>query len=75
MSNGFSVVPVPGMPMVRPGDDLCAQILEALAANELALEDGDIVCLALNITETIRREAALTEARQKAEEQIAEFCS
>ena len=30
-------------------------------------EDGDIVCLALNITETIRRESALNEARQKAE--------
>ena len=46
---GFSVVPVPGMPMVEPGDDLTAQILEALAASDLSLTDGDIVCLAQKV--------------------------
>ena len=30
-------------------------------------QDGDMVCLALNITETIEREAALKEAQEKAE--------
>ena len=35
--------------MVRPGDDLSDLILQALSANGLALEDGDIVCLAQKI--------------------------
>ncbi len=35
--------------MVQPGDDLSGLILDALAANELALTDGDIVCMAQKI--------------------------
>ena len=35
--------------MVQPGDDLSGLILEALAANELTLVDGDILCLAQKI--------------------------
>ncbi len=49
MSGGFSVTPVSGLPMVQPGDDLCALILEALAAQALQLVDGDVVCLAQKI--------------------------
>lgn len=47
--NGFSVVPVPGMPMVEAGDDLTAQILQALASNGLDLIDGDVVCIAQKV--------------------------
>lgn len=47
--NGFSVVPVPGMPMVEAGDDLTAQILQALASNGLDLVDGDVVCIAQKV--------------------------
>lgn len=49
MSSGFSVVPVPGMPMVRPGDNLSELIMAALNSNGLTLVDGDIVCLAQKI--------------------------
>ncbi len=49
MTRSFSVVPVPGLPMVRPGDDLSALILAALAHSEITLVDGDIVCLAQKI--------------------------
>lgn len=45
----FSVVPLLGAPMVVPGDDLCAIIIDAVAANDLHLVDGDIVCLAQKI--------------------------
>ncbi len=48
-NQGFSVVPVTRMPMVNPGDDLGALIVDALIANDLALVDGDIVCLAQKI--------------------------
>lgn len=47
--NGFSVKPIPGVPMVESGDDLCALILEALSAQQTVLQDGDIVCLAQKI--------------------------
>ena len=47
--NGFSVVPVPGMPMVEAGDDLTAQILQALASNGVDLVDGDVVCVAQKV--------------------------
>ena len=47
--NGFSVVPVPGMPMVEAGDDLTAQILQVLASNGLYLVDGDVVCIAQKV--------------------------
>jgi coenzyme F420-0:L-glutamate ligase/coenzyme F420-1:gamma-L-glutamate ligase len=47
--NGFSVVPVTGVPMVKPGDDLCAIVIDAFADNDLSLKDGDIVCLAQKI--------------------------
>jgi len=49
MSTGFSVIPVAGMPMVEPGDDLASLILASLAQSELHLVDGDIVCLAQKI--------------------------
>ncbi|MEQ8232706.1 MAG: coenzyme F420-0:L-glutamate ligase [Gammaproteobacteria bacterium] len=37
------------MPLVKPGDDLAALILAALAREELALADGDVVVLAQKI--------------------------
>ncbi|NKC01628.1 MAG: coenzyme F420-0:L-glutamate ligase [Pseudomonadales bacterium] len=46
---GFAVVPVSGMPMVEPGDDLCAQILDALQRNELNLVNGDVICIAQKV--------------------------
>ena len=46
---GFSVVPVRGMPMVEPGDDLTGQILTALADNDIELRHGDIICTAQKI--------------------------
>jgi coenzyme F420-0:L-glutamate ligase/coenzyme F420-1:gamma-L-glutamate ligase len=46
---GFSVIPIAGVPMVEPGDDLGQLIAQALAAAEVSLMDGDIVCLAQKI--------------------------
>jgi len=36
-------------PLVKPGDDLAAQISQSIADNQLALQDGDIVVLAQKI--------------------------
>ena len=46
---GFHVVPLAGIKLVDAGDDLAALLLEAIAANDLALEDGDIVAVAQKI--------------------------
>lgn len=46
---GFSIVPVPGMPLVVAGDNLVEQIAEACAASAITLVDGDIICLAQKV--------------------------
>ena len=38
-----------GVPRVRPGDDLCALVLDAVSSNGEALEDGDVLVLAQKI--------------------------
>ena len=47
--NGFSVTPIPGMPMVQTGDDLCALTVAALKDAGVTLQDGDIICLAQKV--------------------------
>jgi coenzyme F420-0:L-glutamate ligase/coenzyme F420-1:gamma-L-glutamate ligase len=45
----LTLTPLPGIPLVRPGDDLAAHLLQALAAASLSLRDGDILVLAQKI--------------------------
>ena len=46
---GFHVLPLAGIKLVDAGDDLAVVLLEAIAANDLALEDGDILAIAQKI--------------------------
>lgn len=46
---GVAIVPLPGIPLVKAGDDLAALIGAALAEARLTLEDGDVVCVAQKI--------------------------
>jgi coenzyme F420-0:L-glutamate ligase/coenzyme F420-1:gamma-L-glutamate ligase len=45
----LTLTPLPGLPLVRPGDDLAELILEGLAQAGLQLEDDDILVLAQKI--------------------------
>ena len=45
----FSIVPIPGMPMVEPGDDLTGQILTAISQADIELVDGDVICVAQKV--------------------------
>ena len=45
----ISIVPVHGVPLVQPGDDLAALLLDAIAASNLALEAGDILAVAQKV--------------------------
>jgi coenzyme F420-0:L-glutamate ligase/coenzyme F420-1:gamma-L-glutamate ligase len=49
MSARLELIPLLGMPLVEPGDDLAAVIFAALAANELDLQPGDVLVIAQKI--------------------------
>lgn len=45
----LSILPIREIPLVKPGDDLSRLLLDALTANRLALQKGDILVLAQKI--------------------------
>lgn len=45
----LTLTPLPGIPLIRPGDDLTGMILHALEAAGIRLADGDILALAQKI--------------------------
>ena len=45
----ITILPVPGVPMVQPGDDLGAVLSGALENAGLALQDGDVIVVAQKI--------------------------
>ena len=45
----LSLTPLPGLPLISPGDDLALLILQVLDRAQLALADGDILVLAQKI--------------------------
>jgi coenzyme F420-0:L-glutamate ligase/coenzyme F420-1:gamma-L-glutamate ligase len=46
---GLQLIAVPGIPLVRPGDDLVGLILAGMTAAGLALQDHDVVVIAQKI--------------------------
>jgi coenzyme F420-0:L-glutamate ligase/NADPH-dependent F420 reductase len=46
---GLTVRPVPGIPLVEPGDDLAVLIAQALIAAGIQLEEGDVVVTAQKV--------------------------
>jgi coenzyme F420-0:L-glutamate ligase/coenzyme F420-1:gamma-L-glutamate ligase len=49
MNNELNLFAVPGMPLVRPGDDLARLIVDGLTAAGRPLQDGDVVVIAQKI--------------------------
>ena len=45
----LSIVALAGIPLVQPGDDIAALVLDGLAASGMALRRGDIVVIAQKI--------------------------
>ncbi len=45
----ITLYPIPGMPLVKAGDDVCAMIVEAADAAALSLEAGDILVVTQKI--------------------------
>jgi coenzyme F420-0:L-glutamate ligase/coenzyme F420-1:gamma-L-glutamate ligase len=49
MTAGLQLIAVPGIPLVRPGDDLATLIATGLTGADLALQDRDVVVIAQKI--------------------------
>ncbi|MGD9890335.1 MAG: coenzyme F420-0:L-glutamate ligase [Dehalococcoidia bacterium] len=49
MSDEIRIIPVRGIPEVKPGDDLAAIIGDAVEARGLTLEDGDVIVIAQKV--------------------------
>lgn len=45
----LTLTPLKGIPLIKPGDDLVVILLNAVAQNQIHLEDGDILVLAQKI--------------------------
>ena len=45
----LTLTPLPGLPLIRPGDDLAGLILDALAASAIQLQAGDILVIAQKV--------------------------
>lgn len=49
MAKSITYVAVPGVPLINPGDDLAALIVDALKAEQLQLMSGDVVVVAQKV--------------------------
>jgi coenzyme F420-0:L-glutamate ligase/coenzyme F420-1:gamma-L-glutamate ligase len=68
MAGRFEVFGVPGLPLVEPGDDLATLLIDALAAADQPLVDGDCVCVAQKIVSKAEgRQVRLADVEPSAE--------
>ena len=49
MAKSITYFAVPGLPLIHPGDDLAARIIDALRADQLQLMSGDVVVIAQKV--------------------------
>lgn len=49
MDDEIRIIPLPGLPEVRPGDDLPAMIADAVERRGLTLQDGDVLVVAQKV--------------------------
>ena len=49
MAAGLRLIPLLGFPLVEPGDDVALLIMDALRANDLSLQQGDVLVVAQKI--------------------------
>lgn len=59
MTDGIRITALPGVPEVEEGDDLASLILDAVAAAELELRAGDVICVVQKVVS--KAEGALAE--------------
>ena len=68
MATALHLVPVPGLPMIKEGDDLGALAVTAMDRTGLKLESGDLVCIAQKIVSKAEgRQVALDDVEPSAQ--------
>ena len=68
MAAALHLAPVPGLPMIKEGDDLGALAVTAMDRVGLKLESGDLVCIAQKIVSKAEgRQVALDEVKPSAQ--------
>jgi coenzyme F420-0:L-glutamate ligase/coenzyme F420-1:gamma-L-glutamate ligase len=73
MVGEIQVIPVRGIGEVRPGNDLAATILGALARQDLALADGDVLVVTQKIVS--KAEGRIVDPREVAPSHLAEMAA
>jgi coenzyme F420-0:L-glutamate ligase/NADPH-dependent F420 reductase len=53
VSQGVQIHPIKGMPLFGPGDDLAGAIAQAIVANGLAPENGDVIVVAQKVVSKV----------------------
>lgn len=43
--NSISIIPIPGVPQIHPGDDLTALLLKAIDEADIGVKDGDVLVI------------------------------
>jgi len=56
-SRAISLTPIEGLPLFRPSDDLAGIVAQAIRAQGLALEDGDVVVFAQKVVSKVEDRA------------------
>ncbi len=64
------LTPVPGLPLIQPGDDLAALIIEHLQSANIDLADGDILVLAQKVVSKAENRLVYLEEVQPSEQAI-----
>jgi coenzyme F420-0:L-glutamate ligase / coenzyme F420-1:gamma-L-glutamate ligase len=67
MPGAVSLWPVPGLPLIQPGDDLPSLILEAFRRSDVALQDGDVLVVSSKIVSKSEGRRVPLEAVQPSE--------
>lgn len=53
MTKSVILTPLPGLPHIKPGDDLAALLLASLDSGQMALQDGDVLAVAQKIVSKV----------------------
>ncbi len=68
--NPLVLTPVPGLPLIQPGDDLSAIILERMQAAGIDLADGDILVLAQKVVSKAENRLVYLEEVQPSQQAV-----
>ena len=67
----IAVIPLPGMPMIAPGDDLAALLCDAVEQSRVGLKARDILCVCQKVVSSKQDARAWTNAARRSLDRMA----